>query len=355
MINHLLYPKTGDSTSINDGIDGDKVSIRYKTLDPLFQELADAQGDMSVWKADLKDAYYHVVVASKDTRLLGFSLDGTDYVDCTLNFGGRSSPYLFNLFAEAVHWILESLGICTHHYLDNFFGVAPTEQVAGIVDLVKQVCTSLGLKVSEAKTTFGPAVEILGIMVNAHQRLAWITATRHKQIDIRLNFMLVNPKLNVDDLQSLGGLLLFVSRVCPLGRAFLRGIWDAISDHRLHSPHLPIKLADDTWDDIEFWCTIFNTWNGVHIIRSAREVIEVWTNAAGAGGLGGHLGPQQATLDVFSKQHPAAGGLDIMELEAAALLHALIKWSERLEGKRVLCKIDNSVLVAAVTTGRVRH
>ncbi|SPC62382.1 uncharacterized protein UHOD_11529 [Ustilago sp. UG-2017b] len=89
----------------------------------------------SLWKANLEDAFRHVIVAESDTCLMGIHFDGVYYQECALAFGARSSPFLFNLFAKFLHWLvtLALQSVTAHsplshsgvsHYLDDFFGAS---------------------------------------------------------------------------------------------------------------------------------------------------------------------------------------------------------------------------------------
>jgi hypothetical protein len=77
-------------------------------------------------KCDLKAAFRHLPINPCDYWLLVFEWDGKFYVDMFLPFGLRTAPRIFNLFAEALHWIFETLfeWNCTR-YLDDFLFVFP--------------------------------------------------------------------------------------------------------------------------------------------------------------------------------------------------------------------------------------
>ena len=77
--------------------------------------------DALIIKRDLKDAYRHIVFAPHIRWQLGFQWDGQFYTEDVLPFGLSSAPFIFNLFAEALHWMLESwLGWkLVKHYLDD--------------------------------------------------------------------------------------------------------------------------------------------------------------------------------------------------------------------------------------------
>lgn len=137
-IYHLSHPRRPGPhrlPSVNDGIHPSFVAIRYESLDAIM-EFVREHPSASLWKADLEDAFRHVIVADSDARLMGTQFDGQHFQECALAFGGRSSPFLFNLFAEFLHWLaafaLRSVSppslIPQHsdmaHYLDDFFGAS---------------------------------------------------------------------------------------------------------------------------------------------------------------------------------------------------------------------------------------
>lgn len=363
-INHLSWPSR-QHDSVNAGISVEDVTFKYANLDNLFMEVGEFHGEMyALWKGDLQDAFWHVPVASKDARLLGFHLDGETYVDCTLNFGGRSSPYLFNLFAEGLHWILESFGLVTTHYLDDFFGICLTNKGPLVLRFFQQVCLSLGLSVSPKKTIAGQVVEILGIEVNILVPSAWITTTRIQSLDKQLASVIRSQNCTVELARSLAGSLLFVSRVCPSGRAFLRWIYDWVRDNTNKSPSAVIRAPFFLMEDFRFWRRVFKTWDGIHLLSRPVGSIEIWSDAATTKGYGAHLGPKAACLDAFASRYKDADKPltvkdkcteNIMYLEAYALEMALARWGGRYKSHHVKCMVDNQVLAAGIRTGRCRH
>jgi len=49
---------------------------------------------------------------------------GKFYYPIVLMFGGKSAPYIFNLFAEALHWIIQKhIPARLRHYLDDFLPI----------------------------------------------------------------------------------------------------------------------------------------------------------------------------------------------------------------------------------------
>src|SRR5205814_10068877 len=54
---------------------------------------------------DLKDAFRKIPVSPLDYFLLLFKWNNQTYIDRFLPFGMATSPFIFNMFAEALHWI----------------------------------------------------------------------------------------------------------------------------------------------------------------------------------------------------------------------------------------------------------
>ena len=74
-------------------------------------------------KVDIKLAFRLSPVKPDEWPLLCFMWAGAFYFDSCLPFGLRSSPFIFNSFADALLWSLQSHADIRHiiHYLDDFF------------------------------------------------------------------------------------------------------------------------------------------------------------------------------------------------------------------------------------------
>ncbi|KAJ1029418.1 hypothetical protein NDA13_002667 [Ustilago tritici] len=107
-IHHLSHPCQPMATalpSINTGISPGFIRIWYKGLqDPLA--FVSQNPGCFLWKGDLEDAFRHIVTAKRNAHLLGFSYNSICYHENALTFGGSSSPWLFNLVAEFLHWLV---------------------------------------------------------------------------------------------------------------------------------------------------------------------------------------------------------------------------------------------------------
>ena len=89
-------------------------------------------------------------------------MGGRYYQETCLPFGLSTSPFLFNIFSEAFHWILESKlrWFTLHHYLDDFIRVIQASPHTPAIlhnlreDYVK-VTDDLGIPRNDAKNHEG--------------------------------------------------------------------------------------------------------------------------------------------------------------------------------------------------------
>nr|QBH67499.1 hypothetical protein UE_1433 [Ustilago esculenta] len=256
-IYHLSHPCLPGThlPSVNSHIDTALVAIKYNTLDAIMDYIREHPGAL-LWKADLEDAFRHMVVAESDTCLMGIQFEGAFYQECALAFGGRSSPFLFNLFTEFLHWLAafaqQSISAlqppsnpqpysAITHYLNNFFGAADAGANANIpIAALSLAASALGFRLSRKKTV-------------------WNT-TR----------------------------LEFVTRVVPQGRAFLRRLYDAVKAH--YKTPLEHRISSATQTELSWWVNTLSSWDGVSLLQPSPLLIEhIWTDAS-KHSIGVHLG-----------------------------------------------------------------
>ncbi|SYW83693.1 uncharacterized protein UHO2_06889 [Ustilago hordei] len=153
--------------------------------------------------------------------LLGFTFDGMSYHENALTFGGKSSSWLFNLYAKMVHWIVSSClppGLPLNHYLDDFFGAVPAGgDSSRPVCLLALTCKALGLDLSPSKTFFSSKkLEVLGIEINTEALTIGITDMRRSSILRTIQDLLQSSQVSLLQLQRISSLLQFVTQVAPV-------------------------------------------------------------------------------------------------------------------------------------------
>ena len=160
-IHHLSY-HAGDTSSFNDGIPPEYGAIKYTNIDDAIQAIQTLGQNCILVKRDLESAFRHNPVSPLDTPLIGFHWAGEYYAKRFLPFGLRTAPYIFNLFAEVLHSILEEE---LHHanpkitimpYLDDILMVLPrTGNLESYTETFGRLCFEVGLSIKESRNEQG--------------------------------------------------------------------------------------------------------------------------------------------------------------------------------------------------------
>jgi len=117
-IHDLSFPH---GNSVNDGIPEHYGALLYQTLDDAIHLIAERGHNVTLRKRDLKDAFRSIPISPYDYWLFLFEWYRKLYADIFHPFGLCTSPFIFSLFSEGLHWILESVfNRQLVHYLDDF-------------------------------------------------------------------------------------------------------------------------------------------------------------------------------------------------------------------------------------------
>ena len=114
---------------MNDYIADEASSLSYTSLQRIFEKVLTAGRHAVLIKRDVKNAFRNIPVAPHMQWLLGFLWKGRYYQETCLPFGLSTAPFIFNLFAEAFHRILEPyLRWSVDLYLDDFIAMLPVSE-----------------------------------------------------------------------------------------------------------------------------------------------------------------------------------------------------------------------------------
>lgn len=344
-IHHLSWP-TG--TSVNDGILEAEGMIVYDSFARAVDDLiASGPGSLFV-KLDLEAAFRQIPVRPDDWHLLGFKWDGQYYFDTVLAFGLRSAPYIFNLFAEGLHWIMQRhLPARIRHYLDDFLATfapsLPAPTVNAALDWSLLLGHHLGLSFQESKV-IGPAttIEYLGITLDSIAMEARLPADKHRYLLELLHLWRTRSHCTLQDLQELSGFLQFTSQVIPLSRAFLCAFYTFSSSFRSRNTRRRITSA--VRRDLDWWLAVSTTWNGIRLLTPNRPVLHIFTDASGTKGIGGIFSASWFATRIPRRYRKH----DIQFKELFAVLHAVLCWGEHFRAHHVVFHVDNQAVCAAL-------
>ncbi|KAG5721777.1 hypothetical protein E4T56_gene8156 [Termitomyces sp. T112] len=223
-IHHLSWP---DGSSVNNGIADSEATIIYDMVKQALNDLIASGPGSLMLKLDLEVAFRHIPVCQEDWPLLGFEWLGKLYFDVILAFGGRSALYIFNLFAEALHWILQcNIPARVHHYLNDslkiFLLSIPHTVVNKSLEWAADLATQLGLRFQPSKIV-GPdtCIEFLGLELDSIAMKVCLLPAKLKYLQDLTSLWAMHSSCTLRELDKLTGYLQFVSQVIPLSRAFI--------------------------------------------------------------------------------------------------------------------------------------
>ncbi|PIL25946.1 hypothetical protein GSI_11700 [Ganoderma sinense ZZ0214-1] len=318
VINHLSWPQ---GTSINDGIPDSESSITYESFDSAVAEICRLGRGALLAKLDLKDAFRHIPVWQADWHLLGCTWAGQLYYSVVLVFGAKSAPYIFNLFAEGLHWIIQRhIPASLRHYLDDFLPIFPPSTAPPLaqtaVEWTMALGEELGLEFQGNKTIFPmTCLDFLGLDLDTDAMEARMPADKLRWLGELLSAWEDKRTCRLRELQALIGFLQFAAHVVPHARAFIRRLIE-------FSMTFPSPLS-----------------NGIRLIAPTRPTVHVFTDASSLErkGIGGVFGSMWFASRVPHRFHKR----DIQFKELFAVIQAVLCWGYQWSGCHVVFHIDN--------------
>ena len=344
-IHDLSFPQ---GQSVNDGIPHDWGSLEYATYDDAVDSLLSRGPGAQFVKRDLKDAFRHIPVATSDQWLLGFYCDGHYWIERYLPFGLRTAPFLFDLFAKALNWILISVLGWTIilHYLDDFFAIlSPTDDAVVYGQQFDDLCAQLGLAVNHSKDIMGTIADFLGIEFDSGRMQARLPPDKLARARNTANNLLNRATISHQELESAVGFLSFAAKIVIPGRAFLRRLFDA-----LRKPIAVHRITPGMKADLLWWSTYLDDWDSLKLLRhlDSRPTWHIWTDASGRLGMGGYIREHasQPVMEAFSiRLATRHRRKDIQFKEMKAVQQAIQLWLPRLRGSKLVLYCDNDACV----------
>ena len=332
-------------SSVNDGIPKEYGAITYETLQDAMNLVAKAGRGATMMKRDLKSAFRHIPVNSRDYWLLIFEWQGKYYVDLFLPFGLRTAPRIFNLFSEALHWIFETLFRWNlTHYLDDFlFVFKPQTDLSPITSRYNETLAKIGLTAAPEKDMNGTTVTHLGFEFDSLKMEVRLPRNKHSRALHTVTDLLKAKSITYSMLDEALGFLSHCCQVVPLGRPFLRNIFSALRRIPSSRP-FRTRLSRAAKKDLRWWLIFLSSWSTISVIQLSRINHDVATDASGKKGIGGIYNKQ-----LFSDRVPARHRQKhINWKEMFAILHAFVLWHEQWATGRVRLACDNAAVVQGI-------
>ena len=202
--------------ALNEFIDKDRFVCKYSSFDDALRLLIQVGRGAYMAKLDIKNAFRLCPVQPRDWWLLGFKWDGKFYVYLKLPYGSRSSPAIFNDFADLLCWVfcqVNDIPQCDH-YLDDYFLVGGSLSTCDhYLAIAKATCQYLGVPLALDKVV-GPATSItyLGILIDSVSFTIMLPDEKLSKLKALLHGWTVGKSCSKRDLLSLIGFLSFACK-----------------------------------------------------------------------------------------------------------------------------------------------
>lgn len=345
-------------SSVNSGIPtdtylGEPFTLRLPGVDALVSIIRQKGTGCHLFKKDLSRAYRQLRIDPRDFHFLGYVHHGSFYFDVAPPFGLRSSAMMCQRTTFAVTYMFQQLGYHCTNYINDFGGAEiPANSVAAF-DALTDLLSSMGLQSSPDKDC-PPSTNMvfLGIQLDTVAMTMSVTPDRLEELLHRCSSLLSLSHVTRRELQSLLGVMSFVTACVHPARIFMSSLLHTLRAHR-DSPSC--CLTEDNKSDLRWWCHFLRYFNGVSLIKISpiiSDPLHLSTDACNTGA-GGYFNGQYFHTP-FPQPILQRFGADINVLELLTIMVALKLWGPALRGSRFILHCDNSNSVLAINSGRSR-
>jgi hypothetical protein len=361
---------------VNDAIPESASTIRYTSIDEIFDTVRAAGRGCYIIKRDIKDAFRNIPVAPVDRPLLAFTCEGKTYVECCLPFGLSTAPVIFNLFAEGLNWLLSAYlpSAVINHYLDDFISVMPSSPgslhhaVTTFNNVYVPLTDALGIPRNASKDDAGTVVVVLGVEIDTTLLQARLSPAKLERAASTASSTLQLARVTQKALQRVLGLLQHCSMVVRLGRSRLQSLYNELSFFSTN-PHAIRRLSHDSREDLTWWKDTLPLFNGIYLFHENRPAVALYTDACNSG-LGlfffvttshDHACDWRSAAPDLPYTHAAiinasaaCGNAHINVKEVSAILQAFLLFSMQWAHHRVFIFTDSTVAYLGMSKQALR-
>ena len=339
--------------SINEGILKEEFSVLYSKFDDAIKLVWSAGMGCYMCKVDIKHAFRLLPVHPSDWNLLGYSWDGFYFIDTRLPFGLRSSPKIFNDFADLVCWICQNKYNLTSlvHYSDDFFMVCGHSFILAKekLNILCQAFQDMGIPLAPEKIV-GPTTRIpyLGIGIDSMEMMMFITNEKYEELTDILPKWSTRKSCTKQQLLSLIGKLSYAAKVVQPGRIFLRRLIHLSTT--VEKLHHHVNLNMEAKADIDWWCQFLPSWSKSTFIPESFAIsssdLLLFTDAS-LNGFGAIY--QNSWIQGSFAGSALEHSIDFKEL--FAIVAAVMTWGTAWAGKRIIFYTDNKPITCIWQSG----
>ena len=241
LIFHLSYDfKDSGNKSLNGCMPKDKCTVKYNHLDHAIEiclrliEEAGLDSAVIVFsKSDLKSAFRILCIKPSQRKWLLMKAQDPEtgevyfFIDKCLPFGVSISCALFQDFSDSLKYLVEfkinrNRTRAVTNYLDDFLFMALLKlHCDRMLKLFIELCEQINCLIAMDKTEWGSIrIVFLGVLPDGRNHCLAIPEDKRIKALNQLNSAVDKKKITIREIQSLTGLLNFLSRAIMPGRAF---------------------------------------------------------------------------------------------------------------------------------------
>lgn len=240
---------------------------------------------------DLKKGYHHVDIHDEYLTFLGFEWDGQFYVFSSLPFGLASACWAFSKITRELLSKWRRQGYRCSGYLDDSIHAHQSPDILSerVSSTIVPDMRQCGLVINEEKSDMVPLQirDYLGFFIDTVRRVIGVPSKkREKLIALIQNALDQSRNVLVHDLEIITGTLASMHWAFgSLSRMMTMNIYADIPRAEpggKRNRFATVSLSDAAIEDLKFWLTGFDCYNGSHPIWQPREFhLTIHTDAAG--------------------------------------------------------------------------
>ena len=342
----LSFPK---GLSVNDGVLnntylGTTFEMHYPSVDSIIQTLNEIGPSAHIFKVDISCDFRHIRIDPGDINLLGLQHRGKLYLDLSLPFGFRLGAFFFSKISDSVRLIMNKNG---HNALLNYIDDLIYCGLPSTISVSSGSSQELGLDISHKK--FCPPstkVVCLGILFHTIHRTISIPDSKLQEICKVCDLWSDKRMVTKSDLQSLLGLLLYITKCVKPARFFLNRMLQLLRDN---SDQNNILLTAEFFKDLKWFQVFLTSYNGVTFYHQPPVRKSIYLDAF-LEGLDGSYDNY-----IYALQIPKdSQGYNIAPLEILNIVVALKVGGQAWTNKSIEIRCNNLAVVEILSLDKAR-
>ena len=345
-------------SSINDGINVEDFRVSYTPINEVFKLIYAAGGRGALLaKVDIRAAFKLIPVRREQWRLLGFKWDDHYYFQVALSFGSRSSPRIFNDFADCLEALFQQRAgeAQVRKYLDDFWLVAPpvSPDAQRAYQAIHDICDKLRVPLAVGKCVAPTtSLTLLGVHIDTEAMTVALPDDKLQRLRETIGELLHKQKCMKRELLSIVGRLVHAAKCVPPGRAFTRRLLDLACT--VSAPMHRVRLTAAARADLRWWAKYLPLWSGTFPLfdpdectANADVIFHTDSSRWGTGACFDQRWWLMQWPEVITREtHQSMTWLEIIPLLVSCVL-----WGSLWSGKRVRVYSDNMGVVGCLSRG----